>query len=231
MSGELPPQRAGRDARDPSNPPRQPSPLRSTLPLGALPNLITTVRLVLAPVMVGIAHAGGPAALVLGLMAFGFFTDLIDGALARRLGSTSAGSARLDSLADFAFYLGIPAAGWLMWPAVVSREAAWFAVAVGCVVMPALVAVVKFGHASAYHVWLAKLGALAMGGGVLLLFGLGLVMPFRLAVIIALLAALEEIAITVILERPLTDVRSLWHVLARRRRAARDGQGPTGARP
>jgi phosphatidylglycerophosphate synthase len=185
--------------------------------LRSLPNLLTLLRLVLAPVMVFVACGGERPALVLALMGFCFLTDLVDGVLARWLRSTSTFSARLDSIADFTFYLGIPAAGWLVWPAIVAREAPWFIAGVASVVLPAAVGFAKFRLASGYHVWLAKLAACCMGVGVLLLFGYEIPGLFRLAVAIAIIAALEEIAITLLLEQPRADVRGLWQVLADRR--------------
>ena len=194
-----------------SGPPRHSAVVRG------LPNLITALRLVLAPVMVVLAHATADAGLVLGLMAFCFFTDLIDGVLARRLRSTSSFSARLDSIADFTFYLAIPLAGWLAWPSLVAREAAWFAAGIASVVLPAGIGLVKFRRASGYHVWLAKLAAGTLAVGVLLLFGCGFALLFRAAVVIATIAAIEEIAITLVLDSPREDVRGLWQVLMERR--------------
>lgn len=190
---------------------------RSLRILRGLPNLVTLLRLMLAPVMVTVAYASGNAGLVLGLMAFCFFTDLIDGALARWLRSTSPFSARLDSVADFTFYLAIPLAGWTVWPALVTREASWFAAGIASVVLPAGVGFAKFRRASGYHAWLAKLAAGSMAVGVLLLFGYDVPLPFRMAVVIAMLAAVEEIAITLVLDQPRADVRGIWQVLAERR--------------
>ena len=179
--------------------------------------ILSICLILLAPVMVFVACGGERPALVLALMGFCFLTDLVDGVLARWLRSTSTFSARLDSIADFTFYLGIPAAGWLVWPAIVAREAPWFIAGVASVVLPATVGFAKFRLASGYHVWLAKLAACCMGVGVLLLFGFGIAAPFRVAVAVAIIAALEEIAITLVLEQPRADVRGLWQVLAERR--------------
>lgn len=185
-----------------------------------LPDFITLLRLLLAPVMVMVAYAHGDARLVLGLMAFCFCTDLIDGALARWLRSTSPSSARLDSIADFTFYLCIPIAGWLVWPALVAEQAPWFVAGIASVVLPAGVGLAKFRQASGYHVWLAKLAAGSLAVGVLLLFGFQIALPFHAAVIIATIAAVEEIAITLVLDRPRADVRGLWQVLAERQASA-----------
>lgn len=184
-----------------------------------LPNLLTTLRLALVPVMLALAWRGAPQALLLALIVICFLTDLVDGAVARRLGTTTPASARLDSIADFSFYLALPLVGWLAWPAVVAREAPWFAAGVASVTLPALVAAVKFRAASGYHVWLAKAAAGGLALGVPLLFGLGIELPFRIAIVLAALAALEEIAITLVLDAPRADVRGLRQVLRERRAA------------
>lgn len=188
--------------------------------LRSVPNLVTGLRLALVPVVVGAALAGAPADLVLLLMAACFATDLADGLLARVLNAASAFGARLDSIADFVFYMSIPLVGWLVWPEILRREALWFAGAVASILAPALIAFVKFRATSGYHTWLAKLSAFSMGLGVLVLFALDVGWVFRLAVCLALLAALEEILITLVLTDPREDVRSLWHVL----------RGPPGGR-
>lgn len=188
--------------------------------LQSLPNAITVARLVLVPVLVAGAALDLPGVVLVGLMALAFATDFADGLLARWLGASSAFGARLDSIADFAFYLSIPLVAWLAWPQILLREAPWFAGAVASIVVPAAIAAAKFGVASGYHTWAAKLGALTMGLGVLALFGLDLAWPFRLAVVVALLAATEEVAITLVLRAPREDVRSLWHVLGRSQRLA-----------
>jgi CDP-diacylglycerol--glycerol-3-phosphate 3-phosphatidyltransferase len=186
--------------------------------LRLLPDLITALRLALVPAIVAGAWRGLPQSLVLGSIVFCFLTDLVDGALARRLGTTSAASARLDSIADGSFYLALPLIGWLAWPEVTLREAGWFAVGAASVALPALAAAVKFGAASGYHVWLAKAAAGSLAVGIPLLFALDIALPFRVAVLLAALAALEEIAITLALDAPRADVRGLWQVLAERHR-------------
>ncbi len=178
--------------------------------LRQLPNLITGTRLALVPVLLALAGAGERAA-ALAVIALCFFTDLLDGLLARRLRVDSEAGARLDSWADFLFYLAIPVAGWLAWPELLRREAGFFIAVLLAVTLPPLVALARFGRPPSYHTWGAKLSAAAMGVGVVALYGLGLGWPFRLAVIITVLAALEELAITLTLTAPRADVRSVWH--------------------
>ncbi|HRI97819.1 MAG TPA: CDP-alcohol phosphatidyltransferase family protein, partial [Nocardioides sp.] len=64
------------------------------------PNTVTGVRLVLAPIVGAVALTGGPRWLVGVLVTVALLTDLIDGRLARAIGTTSARGARLDAEAD-----------------------------------------------------------------------------------------------------------------------------------
>jgi CDP-diacylglycerol--glycerol-3-phosphate 3-phosphatidyltransferase len=45
------------------------------------------------------------------------------------------------------------------------------------------------------------------------MFIFGPVLPFRIAALICLLAGLEELSITLVLDKPGANVKSLWHVL------------------
>lgn len=179
-----------------------------------LPNLVTGTRLALMPVLLVLA-AAGEATAALAVIALCFFTDLLDGFLARRYRVTSALGARLDSWADFLLYLSLPVAGWWLWPEIVRRELAFFGAALAAITLPPLVALAKFRAPPSYHTWAAKASAAAIGVSVLVLFGLDLAWPFRLAVALTVLAAGEELAITLVLDAPRHDVPSLWHVLRR----------------
>ena len=63
------------------------------------PNLVTIVRLVLTPFIAGCILHGRPLAAFWLAVAAGL-TDIVDGALARRLGAASAAGAYLDPIAD-----------------------------------------------------------------------------------------------------------------------------------
>jgi cardiolipin synthase len=71
-----------------------------------IPNLLTWVRLVLAPLAV-IAILRGQGELAVGLVATAALTDGLDGALARRWGAASRLGAYLDPLADKALLSGV----------------------------------------------------------------------------------------------------------------------------
>ena len=88
----------------------------------SLPNLISGARLLLAPVLVGLAWAGLPLVFLAGL-GLALVSDWADGWFARRSKSKSALGARLDSAADFATYLVLALGSWWLWPEHLRGEA------------------------------------------------------------------------------------------------------------
>jgi CDP-diacylglycerol--glycerol-3-phosphate 3-phosphatidyltransferase len=94
----------------------------------------------------------------------------------------------------------------------VRRESSFFLTVLACCVLPPLVAFGKFHGVTSYHTWGVKLAALVVGGSAMVLFAGGPAWLFHLAVPVSVLAALEEIAITLVLREPQANVRSLWYV-------------------
>jgi len=184
-----------------------------------IPNLLTLIRICLVPVMVAVSSQGH-ANLFLGILIFAFFTDALDGFIARTFGLQTKFGARLDSLADFAVYISIPICAWLLWPDVIRKEMIYVLAVVASIVMPVGIGILKFGSYTSYHTWLTKLAAASMAIASILLFVGGPVWLFRSAAMLCVLAALEEILITLILKEPKSNVRSLWTVLRNHRKHA-----------
>lgn len=179
-----------------------------------LPNLLTGFRFVAAPVLLWLAWHGYPAAFM-GLLAITFVSDLLDGVVARLLGQVTQFGATLDSWADVITYLTIALSCWWLWPAVVSRELLYVGLIVASCLLPALAGMLKFGRFTSYHTWGVKIAAAAMGLTLYVLFLGGPPWPFRVAAVICILAAIEEIVITWLLPEPESNLRSVWDVLKR----------------
>ena len=177
-----------------------------------LPNLISALRLALAPVMLALAWNGYPRTFLAVMMA-SFASDVLDGYLARKLGQTSELGAKLDSIGDFIVYTTIPVAGWWLWPDMMRREALFVITVIVSCTLPPAIALLKFRRLTSYHTWGAKLAALLVGSSLFLMFAGGPAWPFRLAALVAISAALEEIVITLVLRNCRSNVRSLWHVI------------------
>ena len=187
--------------------------LRSKL---TLPNLLTGFRFVAAPVLLWLAwHNHGVA--FMELLAVAFFSDLLDGMAARLTGQATPFGAALDSWADVVTYLVIALSCWWLWPEVVVRELLYVGLIVASCLLPAVAGFFKFRRFTSYHTWAVKAAAVAMSVTLYLLFLGGPPWPFRIAAIICMLAAVEEIIITLLLPEPESNLRSVWDVLKRKR--------------
>ena len=179
-----------------------------------LPNLLTGFRFVAAPGLLWLAWQGYGIAFMI-LLAIAFLTDLLDGLAARLTGQVSPFGATLDSWADVITYLTIAIGCWWLWPDVVRRELIFVGLMVDSCLLPAFAGFSKFGRFTSYHTWGVKIAAASMGLSLYVLFLGGPAWPFRLAALICILAAIEEIALTLLLSEPESNVRSVWDVLKR----------------
>ncbi|MCX7068464.1 MAG: CDP-alcohol phosphatidyltransferase family protein [Methylococcales bacterium] len=179
-----------------------------------LPNLLTGFRFVAAVGLLWLAWHGYGIAFMM-LLALAFLTDLLDGLAARLTGQVSQFGAMLDSWADVVTYLTTAIGCWWLWPAVVYRELFFVVLMLASCLLPAVIGFSKFGCFTSYHTWGVKIAAASMGVSLYVLFFGGPVWPFRLAAIICILAAFEEIALTFLLSESESNVRSIWKVLKR----------------
>lgn len=186
-------------------------------PLLTIPNALSALRLVLAPVLVWLAWTGQHTAFLVTLSA-SLLSDLTDGWFARRFDQATQLGTLLDSYGDFATYMTVPVCAWWLWPDLIRREAWYAAAIVAAYVFPIALGYLKYGRLTAYHTWGAKLSAVVVGGSALALFAGGPPEPFRVATWILVLAELEEIAITTILPTWRPNVPSILHA----RRLLRD---------
>lgn len=180
----------------------------------SLPNALSLFRIVVAPLLLVAAWSGRPL-LFLGLFAAALASDALDGFLARRLGQTSALGGMLDSWGDFALYCTTPLALWWLWPEVILRELPYVVAAIGAFLLPIAVGFAKFRRLTSYHTWGAKGAAVALGIATPLLLLGGPAWPFRLAVTILCLSAVEELAITLLLPHWQADIpscRQAWRI-------------------
>lgn len=179
-----------------------------------LPNFLTGFRFVAAPVLLWLAWNGHGIAFM-GLLAVAFLTDMLDGMVARLTGQVSQFGATLDSWADVITYLTIALCCWWLWPDIVSRESFYVGLIIASCLLPALAGILKFGRFTSYHTWGVKIAAASMGLTLYILFLYGSAWPFRIAAVICILAAIEEIIITLLLSKPESNLRSVWDVLKR----------------
>lgn len=186
-------------------------------PLRLLPVSLTALRGTLAPVLLVIAYRGGShAAFGLCLVA-AFLSDVFDGIVARRLGIATPGLRRLDSAVDTLFYLSALYCVWRLHPqAIVSRGTS-------LIVLATLEAArygfdwLKFRREASYHMWSSKLWGIALFIAFFNLLALGSNnAATSIAIYLGIMADLEGLAISVVLDRWQADVPTLVHGYSRR---------------
>jgi len=181
-----------------------------------LPNVLTGFRFIAAPILLWLAwHNHGIA--FMELLAVTFLTDFLDGMAARLTGQVTQFGATLDSWADVITYLTIALCCWWLWPEVVSRERFYVGLIVASCLLPALLGFFKFGRFTSYHTWAVKIAA-AMASTLYVLFLGGPAWPFRAAAVICIIAAVEEMVITLLLPEPESNLRSVWAIVKRSKR-------------
>jgi CDP-diacylglycerol--glycerol-3-phosphate 3-phosphatidyltransferase len=177
-----------------------------------LPNLVSFIRILMAPVLFYFALTQQPNWFI-GVLLFAEFTDVLDGFLARTLHQITEMGSHLDSWGDFVIYTTIAVCAWILWPDILRREMFYFIIIVLSFTLPALVGFIKFRKFTSYHTWSVKLAVLITVVGYILLFAGILDWPFRIAAFFCLYAAIEEIAISLLIQHEHVDVRSVWQVL------------------
>jgi CDP-diacylglycerol--glycerol-3-phosphate 3-phosphatidyltransferase len=202
---------------------------RSALPvLSVLPWALTTLRLVLAPVLVVLAHAsaGGPA--FLACLAAGFCSDVLDGVLARRLGVQSPALRRYDVVADVAFYLAVLWCACVRSPEVVLAYAWPLAGILLAEVACQALSLVRFGQSTATHAYLCKAWAVLLFASTALLLGFGVTTLLAAMFVVGGLAYLDVLLILILAPTAPVDVPSALHAWRARRAAARSTEASPG---
>jgi CDP-diacylglycerol--glycerol-3-phosphate 3-phosphatidyltransferase len=172
-------------------------------------------RIAAAPIQLALAYNGQKTAFLVILLLV-LLSDAVDGLIARRLHQASDAGARLDSYGDFATYLSLPLCAWWLWPEIVRDEWPYMMAALLSYVVPVAIGFLRFRTLIAFHSRGAKLSAILLGITVLLMMLGGPYWPFRVSSVIFLLAGIETVAITFVMNVPKANVPSIFAALAMR---------------
>ncbi len=185
-----------------------------------LPNALSLLRLLSAPVLLWAAHQE-LRGFFLWILGLALITDLLDGHLARRWGQTTELGVKLDSWGDLTTYAVMVAGLIWLWPEIFAGEQWFVYLAIGCYLIPVITSLLKFRELPRYHTWAAKIAALLMAPAYYLLVLWAVAWPFRLVVLFHIWVAIEEAIITLILTRRQHDVPTLFHARETVRRQRR----------
>jgi len=181
-----------------------------------VPNFLSGLRLALTPFLL-VAAWFEQVYLFLAILIFAFILDAIDGPIARHLHQVSKLGSKLDSWADFFVYIIFAVGAWLLWPEIIIREFVFILLVVVSIVLPVLTGLIKFKKITSYHTWMVKLAAVSTAPTAIWVFIGGPALPFHIATAICVVAGLEEMMISIVLNEPYSDVRSLLHVLKKKK--------------
>lgn len=178
-----------------------------------VPNMLSMTRLVLVPVLIGLAFTAKAQAF-LAVLAVSLLSDVFDGYLARKLNQATELGAKLDSWGDVLTYGAMILGLYWIWPQVFTDQL-WFLVAATLsFVVPVAHAFYKFGEYPSYHTLGAKSAAVLMAPAFYSLTLLGWDLFFQAVIIFHIVVAFEEMTITSTLRRPQTNVRSILSIVS-----------------
>ncbi len=177
-------------------------------------NGITLYRLLAAPFLFYLAFTGR-IDLFKWLLPVSFFTDLIDGFLARKFKVTSEMGSRLDSIADDLTILASIAALFLFKQEFTKEQAFILTILFSLFVIQILVSLIRYRKTTSFHTYLAKASAILQGSFLILMFLLPypIYWLFYLASFVTLLELIEEIILVILLPKWQINVRGLYWVL------------------
>jgi len=148
------------------------------------------------------------------LLLVSYCTDAIDGFLARKLNITSPRGSQLDSMGDQAtFVVGFVGVFAFEYDFIVKNYVI-ICVSVGLYLTQMLIAWRKYGKATAFHTYMAKISAVAQAVFFLWLLFYG---PeywlFYIMISVGIVETLEEITLIFLLDRWRSDVKGLYSAL------------------
>jgi len=177
-------------------------------------NGITLYRLLAAPLLIVLIIYNKPG-IFKWLLVLSFFTDAIDGYLARRFRVASILGSKLDSIADDLTILAALAGMFVFKQEFLKQEFVLISLPVALFLLQTVLALIRYGKATSFHTYGAKAAAIFQGIFILLLFFLPepVYILFYIAVIVTILELLEEIILLFLIPKWQTDIKGLYWIL------------------
>lgn len=176
-------------------------------------NGITIYRIVMAPVLLALVWID-KMEIFKWLLAASFFTDAIDGWLARRFNVSSVLGAKLDSIGDdLTVLIGIIAMI-VTKNEFIRTNAVIIFILLGLFIIQILISLIKYGKTTSFHTYGAKLAAVFQGVFLILVFFLPepIDLLFYLAITITAVELIEEIIMVLVLPTWRTDVKGIFWI-------------------
>lgn len=182
-----------------------------------IPNVITSYRLFMAPVILYFIISGQEYLFAIFLV-INLLTDVIDGYIARRFKMETEIGARLDAFADYFTYVLVFIGLFVfklndLTPYLVSAL-----IFIGMLVLTVIVSLIRFRKFHSYHTIIEKSGGYVQAIFFICLFTIGFIAPlYYFMIIFGILGAIETIAIDMLIPEMRSDILGLYWVLKERK--------------
>jgi len=155
------------------------------------------------------------------MLALSFFTDAIDGWLARRYKVVSTFGSRMDSLGDDLTVLAGTVGLFFFKLEFLEQQYIFFVILLVLFIAQLMLAFIRYGKPSSFHTYFAKLAAILQGCFLILVFftpqpWLPL---FYAAVGITMIELVEEIIMVLLIPKWETDIKGIYWVLKRKNKS------------
>ncbi len=179
-----------------------------------LPILLIGFRLLLGPVLILLTYNFGSELRkeLVFLIFLGLLSDIFDGIVARRFGTSSEKLRRMDSQTDLVFWLCVAWCSWLLNPEIIKENAVAIAVIFIMEAMTYFFSFLKFGKETCTHALLSKFWGITLLLAFVGMIGFGYSgITFSLAVIFGIIGHIDVLLIILILPKWTFDVPSCYH--------------------
>lgn len=181
-----------------------------------IPNLITTYRLVIDPVILYFIIAGKEDLFTIFLI-INLLSDALDGFIARKLKQETEIGAKLDAFADNFTYVLAFIGIFVFKMDEIRPHLISFIIMITMLVSTVIVSLIKFRKFPTYHLYTTKAGGYIEGGFFISLFTIGFITPYYYLVVAwAIMGAVECIAINLLIPEMRSDIKGLYWVVKER---------------
>ena len=181
-------------------------------------NGITLYRIIAVPFLLALLFTG-QYDIFKWLLGVSFFTDLIDGFLARKYKVTSLLGTKLDSIGDDLTILVAMIGLFVMKPEFIKQEIVIFIILFLLFLVQIIYAFIRYGKMTNFHTYLAKTAALLQGVFLLLVFFTDkpIKLLFYAAAIVTMLELVEEIILVRLLPEWKANMKGLYWVIKKKK--------------
>lgn len=178
-----------------------------------IPNIITSYRLVIDPVILYFIISGNERLFAIFLI-INLLSDALDGFIARRLKQETEIGAKLDGFADNFTYVLAFIGIFVFKMDDIRPHLVSFIIMITMLVSTVIVSLIKFRKFPTYHLYTTKAGGYIEGGFFITLFTIGFIPLFYYFMLAwAIMGAVECIAINLLIPEMRSDIKGLYWVV------------------